>query len=70
MKNEKKTKEQLIDEVEALHHQRIVELEAMEAKYRQAEASLRDSKERFSRLSEAAFEGICRVFQPASLPSS
>jgi len=57
MKNNNKSKEQLLNEIDQLKV-RIAELEKSEANYIQFRKELKDSEERFRKLSEAAFEGI------------
>jgi len=58
MKDNSKTKEQLIDELAAMHRQ-IVELE--EERWGLTEASLRESKKRYRRLLESTTDYIYRV---------
>jgi PAS domain S-box-containing protein len=57
MKNQRRSKKDIIEELEAMH-QRIAELELLEAERSQSEKSLRDSEESFRLLSDATFEGI------------
>ena len=51
MKDEHKTKKQLIEELVELR-QRIAELEALETKLKQPEEALRESEERFKHIAE------------------
>jgi PAS domain S-box-containing protein len=57
MKNEDKTREQLLDELAEMR-QRIAELEASKAGRKRVEEALRESEEWVQRLSAAAFEAI------------
>ena len=57
MKDESKTKQQLLAELAALR-QRLAELEIAETKRQQAEAALQASETRYRRLFEAAQDGI------------
>jgi PAS domain S-box-containing protein len=58
MKDEGKTKVQLIKELMELRH-RVAELEASEADHKRVERELRESEERFRKFAdEASFEGI------------
>jgi PAS domain S-box-containing protein len=57
IRDEDKTKDQLIGELADLRHL-IAELERSEAERKGAERALRESEERFRKLSEASFEGI------------
>ena len=57
MKDSNKTKEQLINELEEMR-QGIAELEASETERKQAEEALRESEDRYHKLSEATFEGV------------
>ena len=57
MKNESKTKQQLLAELAALR-QRLAELEIAETKRQQAEAALQASETRYRRLFETAQDGI------------
>lgn len=57
MKTTNKTKEQLLNEIDKLKV-RIAELEKFEADGIQFRNELKDSEERFRKLSESAFEGI------------
>ena len=62
--DEDKTKDQLIGELADLRHL-IAELERSEAERKGAEKELRESEERFRKLSEASFEGIAMAAQVA-----
>lgn len=57
MKNENRTKEQLLEEVNKLKD-KIAELEKSGIGHTQVKNALKDSEERFRKLSESAFEGI------------
>ena len=57
MKDQEKTREQLVSEVGKLR-QRIAELEAFEAERKRVEKALRDNEERYRALSDASFEAI------------
>jgi len=63
MKDEEKTKEQLINELVKLH-QRITELEKLEAKRKQAGEALRESEEKFRTLVEELSEAVYRMTLP------
>jgi len=58
MRDEDKTKKQLINELMVLH-QRIAELEVLETQHKQTEATLRESEARYRSLYSAMNEGIC-----------
>jgi two-component system cell cycle sensor histidine kinase/response regulator CckA len=60
MKDEKKTKRQLVEELVALR-QRVAQLEASENKTRRAEAALRESEERFRSTFEHAAVGVAHL---------
>ncbi|MEA3459351.1 MAG: GAF domain-containing protein, partial [Chloroflexota bacterium] len=60
MKEQDKTKEQLIDELAEMR-QRVAELEASETERRRAEEALRESEERFQQVAENAQEWIWEV---------
>ena len=60
MKDERKTKEQLINELAELR-QRIAELEALETERRRAEEALRESEERHRTLIEQSLQGLAVV---------
>ena len=60
MKDEYKTKEQLITELVALR-QRITELEASEIQRKRTEEALRESEERFRNLFETMAEGVVLI---------
>ena len=55
--DERKTKQQLIGEVERLR-QRVAELEAAEAAYRRTEQALRESEERYRIISELTSDDV------------
>jgi PAS domain S-box-containing protein len=57
MKDNSKQKNQLLEELDEMR-QRIDELEASEKKYKNMEVELKEVKDSFHRLSDAAFEGI------------
>ncbi len=57
MKDEEKTKEQLISELAEMR-QRVAELEALEAEHKRAERALRESEERFRNIYEESPIGI------------
>jgi len=57
MKDEEKTKEQLINELTELRR-RVTKLEAAETERKQAEEALRESEERYRKLFEQTFIGI------------
>jgi PAS domain S-box-containing protein len=66
MKDEAKTKRQLINELADLR-QRIVDLEALKAQHEQAEQALQESEEKFRSLVEAAPVGIVAVDRDSSI---
>ena len=57
MKDDRKTKAQLIHELAELR-QPTAKLEALEADHKRVKAALRESEERFRQWSEAIFEGV------------
>lgn len=60
MRDERKTKAQLIEELTALR-ERFADLEASEAELRQADQRIRDSERQFRRLVESAWEVVILV---------
>ena len=66
MKDETKSKEQLLNELAALR-QRIAELEKTERALKKSEEALRESEEQYRTIVEAQMELVCRFLPDGTL---
>jgi PAS domain S-box-containing protein len=66
MKDQAKTKEQLMDELTELR-QRIADLEQMERRHKQSQEALRESEERYRTIVETQMELVCRFLPDGTL---